>query len=807
MKKRSQFLYLLLVTVLIIGSLAGISDYSWGTTGSDDEVLQERLEDSIAMYPKSQYALVDNQVSIIDPDNDLITPFIQNGRILVPVRFISEALGAKVSWNQNEKTVGIVYGDKTIRIRIYSQTMSINNGTVKLDVPAMITGGRTFIPARALSEALGKEVFYDKGLVVISSRPDIFDVANEKLLIQQTIDKINILPTVGTRENLVKLLGDATPYGGEYTMMPEKALDSNTSNESAAPDSGKDSAGFSTTNIQVEGVDEGDIVKTDGAYIYQVSNQDILIYKAYPTSTLDLASRITFDGSTFSPAELYIKDDNLIVIGSEQAYSPLPATKTAPLTERFAPIYQESITKVLIYNVSDKSKPDLIRELSTPGNYLSSRLIGGDLYFLSNQYIYNWSDPAVPLNPEYTDSIFGEKSIQIPYEDIRYIPPIQSYSYLMVASVSLDELDKAMSVSAYLGAGQEIYVSQNNLYITVNEGYGGIRPMIWSNQEFIPAPLEEATLIYKFKLGDAKTKYLAKGQVTGRVLNQFSMDEHNGYFRIATTVGPSWMSGENDSGNNVYILNDGLNVTGKLENLAKGETIYSVRFINDRGYVVTFRTVDPLFVIDLKDPKNPTILGTLKIPGYSNYLHPYDENHLIGFGKDTITVPYKDSTGKVISTTSYYMGMKVALFDVTDVSKPVQQFSVSIGDRGTDSELLYDHKALLFDKNTGLLAFPVNETKVSGPVIDPIYGYPSYGQLVFSGAYVYNLDLQKGFMLKGKISQLSESDYQQSGYYDVDYNKQIRRILYIDNVLYGVSNDIVSAYDLNNLKELASAGK
>lgn len=805
--RRRTCMYLLLVAALTFGSLGGTVLNAWGQTTGDEKLLQERLKDSVAIYSSSMYALVDNDIELIDPENDLITPFIQNGRILVPARFIAEAFGAKVSWNQAKKTATIINGRTTVSIEAYSTKMIIDGKIVDLDVPAMITGGRTFIPGRALAEALGKQVFYNKGLVVFSKKAEIFDITNEKALIEKTISKINTLPTVGTRENLVKLLGNAQPYRDEYTMMPGKPVDTLESNLGVQADSDKNGVDFSATNIQVEGVDEADIVKTDGRYIYQVSNQRILVYQAYPASSMSLVSEITFSEKEFTPVELYIKDNKLLVIGSEHSYHPVPLDKLNPISESIYPIYDGNMTKVFIYDISDKTRPSQIRELSIQGDYISSRLIGEDLYFLSNHYINNWSDPSIPLNPEYMDSTISKKTMTVPYEDIRYIPPVQSYSYLMVAGVSINDINKAMNISAYLGAGEDIYVSQDNLYVSVNEGYRGIRPMIWSNDRFMPNPPQEATLIYKFALKESVAVYQAKGQVPGRILNQFSMDENNGYFRIATTLGQSWMSGQNDSSNNVYILNNDLNVSGRLENLAKGETIYSVRFVNDRGYVVTFRNVDPLFVIDLGDPKNPKVLGVLKIPGYSDYLQPYDENHIIGFGKDSITVPIKDNTGKVISTASYYMGLKVALFDVSDVANPVQKFSVSIGDRGTESAALYEHKALLFDKGKELLAFPVNETKVDGPVIDPVYGYPNYGQLIFSGAYVYNIDLKDGFVLKGKISHLTPQDYLESGYYNIDSDKLIKRMLYIDNVLYGVSNNVLSAYDIRTLKELAAIKK
>src|SRR3989338_2141236 len=211
---------------------------------------------------------------------------------------------------------------------------------------------------------------------------------------------------------------------------------------------------------------------------------------------------------------------------------------------------------------------------------------------------------------------------------------------------------------------------------------------------------QDKSVIHRIALSSGAIDYKGSGEVPGRPLNQFSMDESGGYFRIATTSQQNQLR-DGSSSNNVYILDSALKITGRLEGLAKGERIYSARFIGERGYMVTFKKVDPLFVIDLT-PTNPRVLGELKIPGFSDYLHPYDENHIIGVGKET-----GENEWGGIST----KGVKVALFDVTDVEKPKLVDQYEIGEQGTDSEALQDHKAFLFDKDKKLLVLPVREVK------------------------------------------------------------------------------------------------
>jgi len=265
------------------------------------------------------------------------------------------------------------------------------------------------------------------------------------------------------------------------------------------------------------------------------------------------------------------------------------------------------------------------------------------------------------------------------------------------------------------------------------------------------------------------------------------MDEKDGYFRIATTTGEIWRTDEFTSKNHLFILDNKLKVIGSVKDIAPTERIYSMRFMGDKAYMVTFRETDPFYVIDLKDPKNPTILGHLKIPGYSNYLHPYDENHIIGFGKEV----YETKQGFLEG------GMKIAVFDVSDVSKPVEKHKVEIGGRGTYSELLSNHKALLFDNSRNLLAFPVTVYSEEESINN--FGR---GSFEFQGAYIYHLDMENGFLMKGKITHLTEDDYQKAGSYYYYGDENIQRVLRIEDILYTVSGKMIKANKLDDLTEI-----
>jgi uncharacterized secreted protein with C-terminal beta-propeller domain len=564
----------------------------------------------------------------------------------------------------------------------------------------------------------------------------------------------------------------------------------------AAPEamqrSGQDgSIEYSSTNVQVQGVDEADVIKTDGAYLYQATPDEVRIIRAYPAAEMKMVSRLSYAGKQFQPLELYVDEKRLVVIGhaGHDRFRYDPAVVGYQL---------ESTVKVLVYDLRDKSNPRLVRELEMEGNYLSSRKIGSNLYLTANKYIDVYPilerDEEAPA-PVYRDSAHGNGYQAIPYSDIRYFPEAVQPDYLLVGGINLDKPQQKLMVNAYLGAGENIYASSENLYVAVTSQKAltfreKVGMMIAPS---LPSSVPADTEIYRFAMKDGAVTYTGRGSVPGKILNQFSMDEYKGHVRIATTSGDMWRTDEHTSKNNVYILNDRLAITGKLEGIAPGERIYSARFLGDRAYLVTFRKVDPLFVLDLKQPTAPRILGALKIPGYSDYLHPYDENHIIGFGKDTIAE--KD--------TAYYQGMKVALFDVTNVAKPVEMFKTIIGDRGTDSELLRNHKALLFSKEKQLLSFPVTIMQHHQSPTGPKAGW-EYGTFAFQGALVYRLDLQTGFTLRGRITHLSEEDKKQAGNGWYESDKNVERILYIGDTLYTVSKGYVQAHRLTTLRMVRS---
>ncbi len=544
----------------------------------------------------------------------------------------------------------------------------------------------------------------------------------------------------------------------------------------------------SETNVQVAGVDQGDSVKTADRHIYQIQDGQIRIVRAFPATNMAVVASIKFDGGFF-PAELYVHNGLLVVIGTgwfaDDASDSVPVMSVNGRAKLsiWAPS-GESRTMAKVYDISDRTAPVLKREIGFSGDYLSSRRIGDDFYLIGRKYpnyfMSNFADPATfrkhkpqmtrnNLLPQIIDSAAHNGSERpLPIKDLYFFPRFVEPDYVVVAGFRLDALDEEANIKAFLGSGDIVYASKDNLYLSAADY--NTNP---NGSQTVSAP---TTHVYKFALADGSVDFSKAGEIPGTVLNSYSMDEHEGYFRIATTTDQWTQSGDNHlwkTWNNLYTLDKDMNIAGRLEHLAEGERIYSARFMGARGYLVTFQQIDPLFVIDLASPESPKVLGELKIPGFSNYLHPYDDTHLLGFGQDT-----EETVNGVVTT-----GMKIALFDVTDVAKPSQMHSLTIGAQGTYSPVQWDPKALLFNKKTGLLGFPVSITQQSDGAEWPVN--------VFQGALVYRVSLAQGFQERAKITHMPDG-------FNYDWQRYVQRLLTIGNQLYTLSPARIQANRLSN---------
>ena len=524
---------------------------------------------------------------------------------------------------------------------------------------------------------------------------------------------------------------------------------------------------YSKTNIQVEGVDEADIVKCDGQYLYIASDKRVLIVKAYPPENSALLAEIRTNRTVVG---LFIKGDRLIIFESGFGDSGIrPA-------ERISYCWS-AVTIVKIFDVADRSNPILIREVSVDGAYFTSRMIGDYVYVLANE-------PVCILKGEVQLPVIvdDKQIIEIPASKVYYVNSSDRYyGFTTILAVNVQNVSLKPSHETFLlGASRGIYVSRNNIYLAIPryDEKNGIM----------------VTEVHRIRIKGDSIKCEASGRVPGYVLNQFSMDENNGYFRIATTTGHlSRGIDQTTSSNHIFVLDMNLKIVGKLENIAPNERIYSARFMGTRCYLVTFKKVDPLFVIDLEDPMSPRVLGKLKIPGYSDYLHPYGENYLIGIGKETVEAEDGDF--------AWYQGVKISLFDVSDVENPKEIAKYVIGDRGTDSPVLRDHKALLFDEERNLLVIPVLVAEINEKKYPNGVPPNAYGDYVWQGIYVFTVD-ETGISLRGKVTHIDNpDDLAKSGFY-FDSKYSVKRAMYIENLLYSISDKKIKINELTTLQQV-----
>ena len=515
--------------------------------------------------------------------------------------------------------------------------------------------------------------------------------------------------------------------------------------------------GFSGTNVQVEGVDEADIVKTDGTYIYVVRETKLFIVKAYPPEEAELVSTLNFSQSV---QDVYVNGDSLVV------YLRMSKSIYREVIFKEPPSDMMASTTVQVYDVSDRASPSLSLEVTVDGSYFSSRMIGGHVYTIIRERA-NVEDDEVEL-PVLSS---GDSSWVVPATDIYYVNASDSrYYFTNVLGIDLSDLGQEPSLETFLlGKGNVIYVSMNNIYIAASR---------------------DTTKIYKISIDGGNISYVADGVVPGRLLNQFSMDECDGYLRLATTE--SWGTVRN----NVYVLNASLEMVGSLEDLASGEEIYSARFMGDRCYLVTYlrERGDPLFTIDLSDPESPTVLGELKMPGYSDYLHPYDDDVLIGLGREML-----------LDKGIFDMGLKISLYDVSDVSKPVELAKMVIGDEGTYSPALDDHHAFLFNRERDLLVIPilVREVVMDEAVVEGQTTYYRSLSIRVQGAHVFEVSPETGISLRGIIVHRDIVVPDESKYWSLSAYR-VERSLYIGDVLYTISDRLIKANSLEDLGELGS---
>lgn len=502
---------------------------------------------------------------------------------------------------------------------------------------------------------------------------------------------------------------------------------------------------YSTTNIQVSGVDELDIVKTNGTFIYTIIQDEVIIIRAYPPESAEITSRITPTGS---PLGLFLYDSNRLVVISQGI-------------------------SIEVFDVTHPSNPQRINWVTYEGYFIGVRLIQNKIYLIAGtptqDMFGNTRIPAIGIAGTW-GTIF---SMLVPASQIYYDPKTIDTFFQYTSILTLDITSPAAlpDVKCFLmgTSGATVYVSQNNMYLATHQWFAG-----------------SVTTIHRLQIMEDTVAYAASGTVPGYLLNQFSLDEYEEHLRVFTT----YYDVNSRQASGLSILNKQLEVVGSIEGLAPNERIYSARFLGRMGFLVTFYMVDPLFVFNLTDSTNPQLLGELKIPGYSNYLHPLESNHLLGIGKDV----------KIQGDTWWYQGMKISLFNTTNPFDPQESTNLILGVRGTDSEALNDHKAILIDSEKGLLSMPIRlcEYSTNSTDVEPW----EHGSTVWQGAYVFSVNTTNASLtIQGRITHIEDLDALRENWWDMQ-DQFIYRTGYIESMYYGISNSKITFHNLADLSLL-----
>lgn len=553
-----------------------------------------------------------------------------------------------------------------------------------------------------------------------------------------------------------------------------------------------DTGDFSTTNVQEVGVDESDVFKSDGTYFYIAKENSLRIVQADPPEEMAEVGRIDLD---MRVDELYLAGSSVIALGTEYGGYGLQR----PEIMIWPPYYRASTGMICQVDVSDPTDPTLTGQIELDGSLVSSRLINGRLITILTIV------PELPPNPNpisiglmELDAVMpkmrrsgGEEEV-VPWQ--RWLHPVSPDGCFMTAVVTLDasDIETVIESVAILANAGTIYASTEALYVT--------------DAEYDPQDnFREKTAIHKFDFNDdGAAQYVASGSVPGRLLNQFSLGEYEGYLRVASHVATTgWFGdfglGVDDVGvavadtakpvneqadtgdvlpppnfdpdppyNAVYVLGQtggDLTVTGFVDGIAPDEQIYAARFMGTRGFLVTFRRIDPLWVLDLSDPENPQVMGELEIPGYSEYLHPLGDSHLIGVGRSVEVIEPWDFEEPA--------AVQLSLFDVSDWTDPQPVQQITIGGAHSYSEISQTHKAFTLIERDGqtLLALPVRLTPDDTSWIEWV-------DPEFFGVVCFEVDPATGFTELGRVAAV-EGQY--------DWWTSWCRAAFIENALYAIT--------------------
>lgn len=518
---------------------------------------------------------------------------------------------------------------------------------------------------------------------------------------------------------------------------------------------------YTGTNIQVEGVDEADIVKTDGTWIYTLNQANNKVYilsaegkETAVVGTIKLKTASEKDTYWCYYSEMMLYGDRLYILGTRSDWSDKISDE------------DRTYTFAEVYDLSDRTAPKHLTSHKQQGEYRAARLCGDLLVIVSDYRIWSWrplDDGPIMYCPKV---VTNDSTSVLEPKEIYVNPNSEENGFTVVTTMNAADGTAFDSHKAVLGGCSTVYCNGADLLVASEEWTSdqSEEQTDANGKHFVKIVSGSNTNLFRFTIENGEIEAAASAKLPGSLLNQFSMDAYNGYYRLVVTRSDSeetiWTDGidtyewNNSSNCTLYVLDGDLNPVGQIDDLAKDERVQSVRFMGDVAYFVTFRQVDPLFSADLSDPENPKILSTLKIPGFSAYLHPFGEGKLLGIGFDA-----DEEHG-------WTENVKLSMYDVSDPANVTEAFKLSLKDVNYTS-VQYNHKILFVDVDTQTIAFPADDAY--------------YVFRVENGAFK-------------QIGKIETGEYWYDG----------ARGLFVDDAFYVVGTEKVTVLSFETMKKIAS---
>lgn len=689
-------------------------------SNSDEVAVEDRLDSAVVIYENSPVMLVNKAQMLINKNDAAMVPIIENQTVYAPISFFQTAYNAAASEDLSSCSATIRLDNQALILD--RKTADLVDSSKEKDIEynnkVFIKNGCIYVPIEVFADAFDKYVYYYDNMAIISGLKNSFTDTESTDFINSLKSQVNDLPFVANEENMKEISKVGTPNN------ILKQISSNNDKENTA---------IAPVNLLEN--KECETIETANGYIYYGNGNTVYIL-AENGDNLSTVSTITLDND-FHSEKLYLYNNSLIIAGNKE--------NTLPTNSSDETIFTHS-SIICVYDITDKTNAVKIKEVEIEGYYENSVQNSDFIYVLTHTPISDLVNNGHYYPPSYRDTSIGQEAQQLAYEQMQYFPEGICSSYMTVSSINLSDFTVPSEVKTYLGAGENVYMSNNNIYIAKS------RYNAFDSNENV-----ENTFIYRLGLLNGKIYTSGKGNVKGYIPDKNSMNEYSGYFRLAAQYKKR---GINKNITNVYVLNNNLEICGYANEIVAGVEIDTAIFSKNMLFLTPIQTGQSIYSVDLTEPTNPRGNGVIKISNGNLLIYPYNENHIM-------TVD--NGSNKLC----------INLYDISDKDNPIMLYSQELGRGNIETSMFDDISSFYFDREKNVFTIPVT-----------IYENEEKQNVTFNGGYVFRVDLDDGFERVGSLT-LPNSD------------AVIRSIKYNGNIYtFMLNTAVVADYDdLENIRE------